>query len=598
MNPSGTAPSWRDYLSFRDLAGYPRANLGRDLISALSVAFLAVPQGVAYAMIAGLPPRMGLYAATFPTVIGSLFRSSRHVVTGPTNAVSLLVGTAVAAQTGGDPVQIAVSLALLVAALHLAAGLLRLGVVVDYLSSPVVLGYITGAGILIAVGQLPNVTATVGDRGALPHRLMVWVEGLGATDPLSVAMALGTAGFILLLRRINRRLPGATLSMIAAIAVTRAFDLDQRGLKVIADLSPISASLPSLTMPDLSLLPGLVPLAVAVTVLSLAETTAVARSIASRSGQRLDLSAEFVGEGLSNLVSSFVGGYPTTGSLSRSALNEREGATSRLSGVFSGVFVLLAVLLAGDALNATPIASLAGLLLVVAAGLIDTEHIRRVMRSHSGDRFAFATTVAGTFVLHLDQAIYLGVLVSLAMYLRRARLLSVRDLVIDDQGRLREVSSRSRKLGPTGFESPGVRYCAHIHVLNVTGSMFFAAAAELQTALDQVLRNPHLKVLILRLKHTRNIDVTSVDVLVNFALQMRAEGRSLMLVGLQDNHRRYLERMGAVEALGKDALFPREPSWFAALESALQRALGSLSEDEAERCPFAGWLATRDRRER
>ena len=591
-----TTSSWRQFLPFVDLRDYKPASLPRDAMAALGVAFLGVPQGVAYALIAGLPPVMGLYAATIPTIIGSLMRSSRHVVTGPTNAVSLLVGATVATHVGEDPATMAITLALMVGLMQLIAGLLRLGSIVYYISSTVVLGYITGAGLLIAVGQLHNITATEPGTGAVPMRIYSWLTGLGEVDPLSVAMAISTAGVILILRRISRRLPGAILALAGATVMTRVLSLDEAGLKVVRDLSPISGSLPSLTMPDVTLFSMLMPAAVAITVLSLVESTSVARSIAGRSGQKLNLSAEFTGEGLANLASSFFGGYPTTGSLSRSALNEREGAQSRLAGVASGVLVLMAILSLGPLINYTPIAALAGLLMVVAAGLIDVPHIRRITSSHLGDRLSFFATIAGTLFLHLDQAIYLGVGISLIAFLRRARLLAIRDLVIDANGRLREVSSRSRQRTKDGFSQAGVRYCSHIHVLNLEGSMFFGASGELATALDEVLENSNIKVIILRLKRIRHLDITSIDTLLSVVDQLQREGRHCLLVGMRSGNVRYLEQVGAMDTLGEENLFPSQPThWFVALEDALTRALELIERDglHEHRSPYSEWLQTR-----
>jgi len=335
---------------------------------------------------------------------------------------------------------------------------------------------------------------------------------------------------------------------------------------------------------------------VAITVLSLVESTSVARSIAGRSGQKLNLSAEFTGEGLANLASSFFGGYPTTGSLSRSALNEREGAKSRLAGVFSGILVLLGILSLGPLINYTPISALAGLLMVVAAGLIDVQHIRRVICSHLGDRLSFFATIAGTLFLHLDQAIYLGVGISLITFLRRARLLAIRDLVIDSNGRLREVSGRNRQREASGFTQPGVRYCRHIHVLNLEGSMFFGASGELASALDDVLINEDIKVIILRLKRIRHLDITSIDTLLRVVAQLQREGRHCLLVGMRDGNVRYLKQVGAIDTLGEENLFPSQPTyWFVALEDALTRALELIENGGAHEIesPYGEWLQTR-----
>ena len=587
---------WRQFFPFFDLRQYPSGSISRDSMAALGVAFLGVPQGVAYALIAGLPPVMGLYAATIPTIIGSLMRSSRHVVTGPTNAVSLLVGATVAAHVGHDPATMAITLAFMVGVMQLVAGLMRLGSIVYYISSPVVLGYITGAGLLIAVGQLHNITATEPGTGSVPMRIYGWLTEAANLDSLSVTMALATAISILIFRRIGRRLPGAIITLGAATLLTKVFALDEAGLKVVRDLSPISGRLPPLTLPDMSMVSMLTPAAVAITVLSLVESTSVARSIAGRSGQKLNLSAEFTGEGLANLAASICGGYPTTGSLSRSALNEREGARSRLAGVFSGILVLLAILSLGPLINYTPIAALAGLLMVVAAGLIDVQHIRRVIASHLGDRLSFFATMAGTLFLHLDQAIYLGVGISIITFLRRARLLAIRDLVIDSNGRLREVSGRNRKRESHGFTQPGVRYCTHIHVLNLEGSMFFGASGELETALDDVLVNKDIQVIILRLKRIRHLDITSIDTLLRVVAQLQREGRHCLLVGMRGGNVRYLQQVGAIETLGEENLFPSQPTyWFVALEDALTRALELIQKGDTQEIdsPYGEWLQTR-----
>ncbi len=582
----------RLYLPLLDLRGYGREQLGADVRAALAVTFLCIPQGVAYALIAGLPPAMGLYAAAIPAVFASLFRSSRHVVAGPTNAVSLLVGSAFAAGLSHDPATVAVTLAAMVGVLQLAAGLARLGGLVDYISGAVVQGFITGAAILIGVGQLANATATPQTTGPLPARLWDWVGDLGGADPFSVAIAAGTAGLIVLVKKLAPRAPAAILALGAATGVTMA--LGAESLRTVADLAPIPASLPPLTLPSLALVPTLIPLAVAVVVLAMVESTSVARDIATRSGQRLEISVEFTGEGLGNLAAAFFGGYPITGSLSRSALNEREGARTRLAGVLSGVLVLVSPVVLGAALGHIPIAALAGLLLVIAVRLIHVDEIRSTLRSHSGDRLAFLATLIGCFVLHLDQAIYLGVGISLVLVLRRARLLRFRDLVIDAQGRIREVARRVR--GVSAPVPEGVRYCRGVHVLNVEGSLFFAATGELQLATEDILRLDEIQVLVLRLKRARNLDVTSVRELVSIAATLRQRGGELLLVGMSASAVGYLERTGVLAELGPENVFPNreDDEWWAGLELALRRALRLVGAHGCgEDCPYVGWIGRR-----
>jgi len=579
-------PPWRPY---------PRDALGSDLLAATALIFLAVPQGLAYATIAGLPPVMGLYAAAVPVIVGSLLRSSRHVVSGPTNAVSLLVGAAAVGvgHAAGDPVATALTLALLVGLMQIGAGVLRLGSVVDFISGPVVLGYITGAGVLIGIGQLHNVTGTQGPSGRIWITVGGWIETLPRAQAVSMAMALGTVAVLIGVRQlgkaIDRKLPAAIIAITAGMAVSLLGGLEGRGLRVVSDLAPVPGGLPPITVPAWRGAAELMPLAIACTVLSLTESTAVARAIAARTGQRLDASAEFVGQGLSNLAAAFTGGYPVSGSLSRSSLNERSGARTRLAGILSGVAMLGVLVAFGPFLNHTPIASLAGLLLVVAFDLVDASRIRTVLRTRRSDAAAFVATMAGTWVLDLDKAIYVGMGLSLVAYLRKARRLVVDELVPDERGTLRQVRRRRGADDTVGEgvtddkaevdESASTRPCVPIRILHVEGSLFFGAAGELQSALDDVLLDEGVRALILRLRRARDLDVTTAEVIIATARLWRARGRHMLLAGVGPEDRGVLERSGAVDIIGEDNVFFAQAHFFGSLNQARARALDLVGRD-------------------
>jgi SulP family sulfate permease len=253
------------FIPFTDLRGYNTSMLWSDLSAAAAITFLSIPQGVAYAIIAGLDPKMGLYAAIAPTIIGSLFRSSRHVVTGPTNAISLVVAGAVvvANQNGQDPTVVAVTLALLVGVMQFGAGAFRLGAIVDYISSPVVLGYITGAGVLIGVGQPPNITHTAQSVGNMFQSVAGWAQGMGEAHSLSVVVAFGSLALLLVIRQIAKALdkpiPAALITMTVALIASLALDLQSRGVVVVADIGAIPSGLPVITTPDLSIAISLLP---------------------------------------------------------------------------------------------------------------------------------------------------------------------------------------------------------------------------------------------------------------------------------------------------------------------------------------------------
>lgn len=573
-------------LPWLDLRTLKPEGLTRDALAAMVVAFTAVPQGIAYAVIAGMPPAMGLYAATIPPIVGGLMRSSRHVVAGPTNAVSLLVGGGVATLAGADPLTVGVTLALMVGLFQLFAGVLRLGAVVDYISHPVVLGYITGAGLLIAIGQLHNVTRTAGAKGDVVTRILTWAQGLAMTHPMSVAFALGTAALIVGLRWWRRRWPAALIAMIVATALSMAFDLKHHGLRLVHDLSPVPTGLPPLTLPDPALLGALLPLAIATTVLSLVESTAVARAIGARTGQRIDSDTEFTGAGLANITGAFFGAYPTSGSLSRSAMVERANAASRLAGVLSGAFMVLILIVMGDLLNNTPIAALAGLLLVVAFDLIDPRRLRRTLRSNRSDKLALVVTLLGTWMLPLDQAIYLGVGISLVLFLRQARLLFVQELIFDPPGPLREVEPDSTLPddGSRGLRCPGLR------ILQLEGRLFFGVEGELRAALDTLAAQPEVSVIVIRLRRTQGMDITIASTLEDFAQRLEAQQRHLLLTGVRADTFSLLQNIGALNRLNPDKVFANQTRLFAAMHDGLTHALTLLPDDHTTK-PLRDFLA-------
>ena len=539
----------------------------RDLYAAALITVLSIPQGIAYAMIAGMPPAAGLYAAALPTVVGSLLRSSRHVITGPTNALSLLVGAMIAQHASLDPIAAGGLLAILVGAMQAGAGLLRLGVLVDYISTSVVTGYITGAGVLIAAGQLGNLTGTPMGDSPLPWQIMGWVHGLGAVELAPLGLGIGSAAAILALRRLRPRWPSEILVIGLATAAVPLLGLHTQTL---ADLGTIPGGLPAFGLP-LEALPHLailLPVAVAASLLSLVESSSVARSISAHTGQPLDLDREFLGQGAANIVAGMTSAYPTSGSLTRSALNHSVGGTTRWAGAIAGVAMLAVPTVAGPWLDRIPLAALAGLLMVVATNLVDLTRIRRVLLSNRGDAMAFGATLMGTWVLPLDRAIVLGVGISLVLFLRRARTLVISELRIDPDGRLVE------SMDGSGEGYPGIR------VLHVEGQLFFAAARELEAALNAVIADPTVGVLILRLKRTQGLDLTTAEVLIAASERLQETGRHLFLVGMRPDTMNALQTSGAADHLGKDHLFPTQRRWFAATEDAIAaaRALQHISD--------------------
>lgn len=573
------------FAAFRDLAGLTHRDLAADLAPAIMVSVLSVPQGVAYALIAGLPPAMGLYATAVPAIVGSLFRSSAHVITGPTNALCLLVGTVVASQSDGDPVLMATTLAVLTGAIQFAAGFFRTGSLVDYISSPVVLGYVTGAGVLIAVGQLHHATGTAGVRGNLFQQLLGWAEGLQTVNVLTLGLTAATVAILLALRFIDRRIPGPLVVMSAGIGLSASVGLSAHGVVTIADIAAVPQGLPPFTPPDWAQMPGLLSAALACTILSFVESSSVARSIASESGQTLDTSAEFAGQGLANIAAGLTGSFVTSGSLARSALNYTAGAKTRLSGVLSGFIMIGVLLVLGPIVDLTPIAVLAGLLVVLAADLVNLKRIRRTVSVTRSDAMAFAGTVAATWILPLDQAILVGVAISIVLFLRKARLLTVRELSPDENGRLHEFPL---DVAPGSAGSP-------IRFIHLEGALFFGAAGELRAAIEGISGDPRVRVLVLRIKRTQGIDASTAEVLVAQGLKMKERGQHLLLVGMEQKVLELLKRAGIHDALDEAQLFPTSGGVFEAASGAVRRAV-ELLDDPTIDDPLVRWAMNTNRK--
>ena len=563
-------------LPFQDLRSYNRAKLQKDLWSAVTITFIAVPQCIAYAVIAGLPAVAGLYAAAVPVLVGSLLRSSPYVITGPTNAVSLLVGGVVASQVEHDPVTVAVTLAIMVGALQIMAGALRLGIVVDYISSPVVLGYITGTGVMIGASQLKNLTGTPGaSHGDLFSQIYIWAQHVEDTSILTLSIGMLTMGTVLALRRWAPKTPASVLALIAAILASYMLGLEEHGVATVATVAPVPLGLPQLTLPSLSLFQVLIGGAMACTLLSLVESSSLARATASRTGTHLDIAFEFVGQGAANIAAGLMGGFPISGSPSRTLINEFRGAT-RLAGVIAGMLMLVVLAMAGTALGYTPISSLAAILLLLAGRLINSARIRTTLRATRSDMSAFLVTLIGTWALPLHQAVLLGVGISIVLYLRRARLLIVQEMTFDDKGHLREVDRADE----------AALHCGVVRVMHVEGALFFGAAGELQSALDPLIQEDSVRVLILRLKRVQSLDLSCLQVLEQAAGRLKSRNATLILAGMRPRVVDLLDRTGIADTLGHENLFPSERTWFAAMEHAIDRAAQLTEGQHSDGCPF------------
>lgn len=404
------------FLSWRSLV--TRKNLRLDLMAGLTGALIVLPQGIAYAAIAGMPPAYGLYAAIGPAIIGALFGSSWHLVSGPTAPISIVVLSALAPlATPGSAqfVQLAITLGFLVGILQLALGLARLGRLTDYISHGVVVGFTSGSALLIAASQIRQFFGLT-----MPASAMFFVTISDALKnaatwsmPVTVTGAV-TLVVSILSRRFFRKLPHLVVGMVAGGICAALFNA-QMGGEAVPTVGALPSAIPPLSHPifDLSVWSQLAQAAASITLLALTQAIASARAVALRSGQTLNGNQEFIGQGLANLVGSFFSGYPSSGSFTRTGANYEAGAQTPLAAVFAGLLLMALLFLIAPLLAHLPVAAMAGVLFVIAWGLMDARAIKGLWREGGLERVVFAVTFIATIVLRLEYAVLIGIAVSL-----------------------------------------------------------------------------------------------------------------------------------------------------------------------------------------
>ena len=420
-------PYLRRLLPF--LAWWPRVDrksLRADAIAGLIGAVVVLPQGVAYATLAGLPPEYGLYCAMVPTVIAALFGSSLHAVSGPTNAVSLMVlAMLTPLAVPGSPgfVSMALTLALMSGVMMLAMGIFRLGVLVNFISNGVIVGFTSAVGIIIIVSQISQLFGThSGHASQFYEMLHNTIAHLNEVHPWALVVGILTVVAGALTKRYAPRmapmLVATVVGTVAALAINFAVGAENTGIRT---LGALPGALPPLSLPDIrgATLTNLLAPAFAVTILSVTQAIAIVRAVAIRSGQRIDTNQELIGQGLSNVAGAFFSGYPSCASVNRCGINYESGARTPLSAVLSAGFLVLLLLVLAPVAALLPLPAIAGLLVLAGWGLIDIEQMRMYLRTSRQEAAVVAVTLLATLVMPIAYAILVGVMASLVVYLHR-----------------------------------------------------------------------------------------------------------------------------------------------------------------------------------
>lgn len=584
----------------RDLQGYSWGTFKNDARAGLAVALVSIPQAMAYALVAGLPLSCGLFAAIFATIIGALAGSSRHLVVGPNNAIAILVQYATGEiifkyyrDVGGVDremlaVLIVAQLAFLVAIFQILAGFLKLGRLTQFVSHSVIVGYLAGTALALAISQLfVFFGIPLSDTlDTLYSRTVYLLTHLHMIHWPTFLIGLGSLALLLMLRR-NQKIPAAAVMLIIAGLTVHLLGLSSYSesgilnyvtniqvghVSLVGDAGEVAGILPRMRFPffNIALLNQMLPIAFAIALLGILETISVAKSLSTFSGQRLSVNQEIFGLGLGNLASSFVAGLPCAGSPSRSIMLLQSNGKTRFAAVMSGVYVSIVVVLFGYFVLRTPLPSLAAILLVISANIVNAKQFFLCLKATRSDAVVLIATFVACLFFSLDIAFYIGILFSISLYLKKAAVPHLVECTYDGSGKLMTLESTAKHEHKT------------IRLINVQGELFFGAADLFQSMLKSLAEDDtSTQVIILRLKNARDLDATACLALKQLWEHLRGSGRYLLACGLTYQSWRVMCNSGIVEEIGKENLFilnEKLPNY--SLQKALQRAKELIKQED------------------
>jgi SulP family sulfate permease len=541
----------RFFPAIRSLQTYSWTYLHRDLFAGCTVAAVAVPQAMAYASIIGLPVQYGLYTAIVMTAVGAIFDSSKHLINGPTNVISIATLSALAAVPQASLVPAAVMIALIVGLLQLSISLLRLGDFSRFISHAVIVGFTVGASVLLVLDQLKNVLGIPAKGDAHDHFLVRFYEtmsqGLSAINWPTFVVTIGTIVAILVMRWINRvfkaGLPEFLLGIVLAAIGVYWLDWSKHGVGLIASV-PRKLPIFQLPMIDLDLARDLAGSATAIAFLGLLEAIAMAKSLAAKSGQRIDMNQQCLSEALANIAGSFFQCIPGSGSLTRSYINHQSGAATQWSGVISAFMVGLTILFFAPYASYIPKAALAGVLVLTATRMIDYRALLYHIRAGRFDAVIVIVTALSAVFISIEFCVLIGVVLSFFMYVPRAAKLYVSELTVGSDRIVRETR-------------PGDRHCGLYRIYNFEGELFFGSSTDLENTFEEIEANltPEIRVVLIRLKRARNPDAVCLQLFEKFIDAMHRRAVIVVLSGVHEGMERSLSNVGIIEKLGEDRVF-------------------------------------------
>ena len=533
------------------LPNYKKENLKGDLSAGLTVGIMLVPQGMAYAKIAGLDPIYGLYAATIPLIIYALLGTSRQLAVGPVAMVSLLTATSVAPLAHGDAntyLLYAITLALMVGIFQFFLGLFRLGFLVNFLSHPVISGFTSAAALIIGFGQLKHLLGISIPRSHYIHEIIMnTMDKSGEINGVTLGLGIAGIALILIAKKISRAIPAQLLAVLFGIAMVSGFGLVEKGVKIVGNVTP---GLPSMSLPsfDIATITLLLPAALAISLISYMESIAVSKAIQSKhKNYKVIPNQELIALGLANIVGSFFQSYPTAGGFGRTAVNDQAGAKTGLASIISAVLIILILLFFTSLFYYLPNAILASIIMVAVLGLIDLEEAKHLWYSNRTDFWMLAATFIATLTLGVEQGIGVGVVLSLAMVIFRTSRPHVAVL-----GRV-----PNTKIYRNIARFEGLEEKEGLKIMRFDAQLYFANTNFFKDTLEDVLmeNKDTLKVLLLDFVSVNQMDSSAVHALEDVVDDYRNNGKDIYFSGVKGPVRDALTKGHLIEKIGKNNFF-------------------------------------------
>jgi SulP family sulfate permease len=543
-----------------------RESLKKDLIAGLTGAIIVLPQGIAFATIAGLPPEYGLYTAMVTPIVAALFGSSRHLISGPTTAISIVVFSSIShyAEPGSPEfIRLALTLTFLAGAYQFGFGLARLGTLVNFVSHTVVVGFTAGAAILIATSQIKHVLGVDVPRGE--SFADTWIDifhQLGNINWYVLVIASATLATAILMRKISPRMPHLLIALVVGGIIALLLGAQEHSVALVP---AIPSHLPPLSKPDLSFatIQQLAPEAFAVALLGLIEAVSISRAVAAKSHQRIDSNQEFIGQGLSNMFGSFFSSYAGSGSFTRSGVNYAAGAVTPLSAIFAAVLLMLVVLLIAPLTAYIPVAAMGGVILLVAWNLIEFHQMKVLIRASRSETGILIVTFLATLFLELEFAIYIGVLLSLVIFLNRTSHPDIITLAPDRD---------NPKNKFINIETKPLPQCPQLRIIRIDMSIYFGSVNHIESKLAEIYEKQGIKHILLVLSGANFIDTAGAEMLTHEAKSLQEQGGNLYFCGMKGKVWQFMAQGGFIREIGAAQFFEGKPEAITSIYKRLDKS--------------------------